>query len=97
LQSFRLKVYRQEITDSVVKRVNETCSSVIGLIKVFLFFFLPEYIDYVPSRDRERPTKLELALAVPPDSIVTVNLEFDRVFLKWTEHPPDAHHGFYVP
>ena len=60
-------------------------------------FFLPEYIDYVPSRDRERPTKLELALTVPPDSIVTVNMEFDRVFLKWTEHPPDAHHGFYIP
>ncbi len=60
-------------------------------------FFLPEYIDYVPSRDRERPTKLELALTVPPDSIVTVNVEFDRVFLKWTEHPPDAHHGFYIP
>ena len=57
----------------------------------------PEYIDYVPSRDRERPTKLELALTVPPVSVVTVNIEFDRVFLKWTEHPPDAHHGFYLP
>ncbi|XP_028392208.1 GPI transamidase component PIG-T-like [Dendronephthya gigantea] len=57
----------------------------------------PEYIDFVPSRDRERPTKLEIVLTVPPDSIVTVKMEFDRVFLKWTEHPPDAHHGFYLP
>ena len=60
-------------------------------------FSLPEYIDYVPSRDRKRPTKLELTLSMPPDSIATVSLQFDRVFLKWTEHPPDAHHGFYIP
>lgn len=23
-------------------------------------------------------------------------MEFDRAFLKWTEYPPDANHGFYV-
>ena len=75
---------------------------VIKDAKIFHFkccytFSLLEYIDYVPSRDRKRPTKLELALTVPPGSVVTVNIEFDRVFLKWTEHPPDAHHGFYLP
>lgn len=82
-------------------------SAVIGFVQLtfcdnmkcyYLFYFsFSEYIDYMPSRDRERPTKLEIILTVPPDSIVTVKMEFDRVFLKWTEHPPDAHHGFYLP
>ncbi|XP_046842958.1 GPI transamidase component PIG-T-like [Xenia sp. Carnegie-2017] len=56
-----------------------------------------EYVQYVPSRDRQRPTVLELALAVPADSTATVSVQFEKVFLKWTEHPPDAHHGFYLP
>ena len=39
---------------------------------------------------------LELVLSVPPLSTATVTMEFNRAFLKWTEHPPDAHHGFYI-
>nr|KAG5712255.1 hypothetical protein BaRGS_014605 [Batillaria attramentaria] len=25
-----------------------------------------------------------------------VSLQFERAFLKWTEYPPDANHGFYI-
>lgn len=39
---------------------------------------------------------MELLLEVPPQTTATVSLQFNRAFLKWTEHPPDAHHGFYI-
>ncbi|KAG1670228.1 GPI transamidase component PIG-T [Nymphon striatum] len=51
---------------------------------------------YKPGKDRQSPAHLELIFQLPPQSITEVSLEFERGFLKWTEHPPDANHGFYI-
>ena len=51
---------------------------------------------YVAGRDRERSHMLELFLLLPPHSTTTLSIEFERAFLQWNEHPPDAHHGFYI-
>ena len=52
--------------------------------------------NYTPAKDRQRPHMLEMMLRLPPLSTVTITIQFSRGFLKWTEHPPDAHHGFYI-
>jgi GPI-anchor transamidase subunit T len=61
-------------------------------------------VNYVPpsklstSKDtRTMPTLLEIPLSLPPRSIVRVSFEFEKVFLKYTEHPPDAQRGWDLP
>ncbi|XP_064599040.1 GPI transamidase component PIG-T-like [Liolophura sinensis] len=56
----------------------------------------PKHVHYVPGKDRERLYTLELVLHLQAYSITSVRFQFDRAFLKWTEYPPDANHGFYV-
>ena len=51
---------------------------------------------YIPGKDRSRPYLLELVLRLPSKSSTTITMDFQRAFLKWTEHPPNAHHGFYI-
>ena len=51
---------------------------------------------YQPAKDRQRPQMLEMFLHIPPSASSIISLQFNRAFLKWTEHPPDAHHGFYI-
>ncbi|CAG4965327.1 unnamed protein product [Colias eurytheme] len=51
---------------------------------------------YSPGRSRQRPYHLELLLRLPPKSTTTVTIDFEFVFLKWQEYPPDANHGFYI-
>jgi phosphatidylinositol glycan class T len=51
---------------------------------------------YQQAADRSRPAVLELALSLPAQSLVKFTLSFDMVFLKYTEHPPDANRGFDV-
>lgn len=51
---------------------------------------------YQPAIDRSRPQVLEMKLRLPPDSVTAVSIEFDKVFLKYTEHRPDANRGFDV-
>ncbi|KAF9958427.1 hypothetical protein BGZ70_009197 [Mortierella alpina] len=51
---------------------------------------------YQPAVDRARPAVLELALVLPARSMVKFAVSFDKVFLKYTEHPPDANRGFDV-
>lgn len=55
-----------------------------------------EHVSYQPGRDRERPHHLELTIMLPPAAETVVSYEFERAFLKWTEYPPDANHGFYA-
>ncbi|XP_076449628.1 GPI-anchor transamidase component PIGT-like [Babylonia areolata] len=57
---------------------------------------VPYKIHYIPGRDRERSYHLEMAFTLPPRSVTKVSLQFERAFLKWTEYPPDANHGFYI-
>ncbi|ORY37226.1 Gpi16 subunit, GPI transamidase component [Rhizoclosmatium globosum] len=52
---------------------------------------------YQLSIPRSRPSILEFSLALPPASTTTIHYEFDRAFIKYTEHPPDANRGFDIP
>nr|KAJ3419793.1 hypothetical protein HK105_006489 [Polyrhizophydium stewartii] len=49
---------------------------------------------FQPAMDRLRPNVLELSLVLPPKSKTTISIDFDCTFLKYTEHHPDANHGF---
>lgn len=55
-----------------------------------------DQVHIVPAKDRERPYMLELFFTMPAASVAKLSMQFERGFLKWTEHPPDAHHGFYI-
>ncbi|KAG0264452.1 hypothetical protein BG011_006811 [Mortierella polycephala] len=57
---------------------------------------LVQKMYYQPAVDRSRPAVLELALRLPAKSMVKFSVSFDKVFLKYTEHPPDANRGFDV-
>lgn len=56
----------------------------------------PKIIQYLPGRLRERSTYLEIGFQIPKKSSIIVSLNFDYVFLKWLEYPPDANHGQYI-
>jgi phosphatidylinositol glycan class T len=56
----------------------------------------PALVHFVPGQERQRPYQLEVALTIPPRSITSLSINFDYIFLKWQEYPPDANHGFYV-
>ncbi|KAJ3291040.1 Subunit of the glycosylphosphatidylinositol transamidase complex-like protein [Borealophlyctis nickersoniae] len=51
---------------------------------------------FQPAIDRVRPSVLEMALVLPPDSVTSLSIDFDKAFIKYTEHPPDANRGFDV-
>lgn len=53
-------------------------------------------IKYIPGRLREQQSQLEVAFKIPGRSTVDVAIDFDYVFLKWLEYPPDANHGHYI-
>lgn len=56
----------------------------------------PTVINYVPGIRRERAYELEIAFAIPAKSTVEIAIDFDYIFLKWLEYPPDANHGHYL-
>ncbi|KAG0221573.1 hypothetical protein BGW41_006680, partial [Actinomortierella wolfii] len=51
---------------------------------------------YQPAIDRASPAVLEMKLRLPAQTMVKFSVQFDKVFLKYTEHPPDANRGFDV-
>ncbi|KAJ3068463.1 hypothetical protein HDU98_008367 [Podochytrium sp. JEL0797] len=56
----------------------------------------PMRMKYQPNIPRLRPTVLEMTTTLPPDSVTTIHYAFDRAFIKYTEHPPDANRGFDI-
>lgn len=56
----------------------------------------PLLLKYLPGKQRTRPYHLEVLINLPPRSTTTISIDFDYVFLKWQEYPPDANHGFYI-
>ncbi|XP_052817440.1 GPI transamidase component PIG-T-like [Mya arenaria] len=56
----------------------------------------PYKTQFNPGKDRKLPHQLEVVFRLRPLSVTKISFEFDRAFLKWTEYPPDANHGFYV-
>lgn len=53
-------------------------------------------LDYAPSLQRQRPFHLEAKLRIPAQSTVRLKMQFDKSFLRYAEHPPDAHRGFDI-
>ncbi|XP_013777389.1 GPI transamidase component PIG-T-like [Limulus polyphemus] len=56
----------------------------------------PQVVHFQPGRDRTHPYHFEIIATLPPASVTELSFQFDRAFLKWTEYPPDANHGFYI-
>lgn len=61
-----------------------------------LVFPIVVLMKFIPGKERVRPYYLEVVLRLPSRSVTEVSIEFDYVFLKWQEYPPDANHGFYI-
>jgi phosphatidylinositol glycan class T len=57
----------------------------------------PSSIKYIPGEQRKRPYHLEIALTVPAKTTIEISIDFDYIFLRWQEYPPDANHGQYIP
>ncbi|XP_046564141.1 GPI transamidase component PIG-T-like [Haliotis rubra] len=56
----------------------------------------PFKIHYIPGKDRIRSYQFEIVFRLRANSVTTISYEFERAFLKWTEYPPDANHGFPI-
>ncbi|KAK6174398.1 hypothetical protein SNE40_017684 [Patella caerulea] len=56
----------------------------------------PYKVHYIPGKDRSRSYHLELVFRLRANSVTKISYKFERAFLKWTEYPPDANHGFYI-
>ena len=54
-------------------------------------------IKYIPGEQRKRAYHLEVAFTIPAKTTVEMSIEFDYIFLRWQEYPPDANHGQYIP
>nr|CAD7256332.1 unnamed protein product [Timema shepardi] len=63
-----------------------------------MYMNISKYVmkQYIPGKERTRPYYLEVALKLPGRSVTEISIDFDYVFLKWQEYPPDANHGFYI-
>lgn len=57
----------------------------------------PKTLKYFPGVQRKQPYHLEVGVTIPARSTLQISIEFDYIFLRWQEYPPDAHHGQYVP
>jgi len=55
-----------------------------------------QQLTYVPTKNKN-PTLFEPILVLPPFSTVHLALDFDKMFLQYTQHPPDAHRGWDLP
>jgi len=47
-----------------------------------------------PSKDRLNSAVLQFVVSMPPRSNLSLSIEFEKAFLKYTEHSPDANRGF---
>ncbi|KAI9920629.1 hypothetical protein PsorP6_000189 [Peronosclerospora sorghi] len=52
--------------------------------------------DFVPAELRGRPNQLRLEAFVPANSTLIFSLQMEKVFLSYSEHPPDANRGFDI-
>lgn len=53
-------------------------------------------LHYQAGKSKEKQYHLELRLNLPAKSTTTISFDVDKVFLKWTDYPPDANRGVYV-
>lgn len=64
--------------------------------QVHLYKTFTDKINFIPAKDRANPYQMELVFRLFANSVTKITYSFERAFLKWTEYPPDANHGFYV-
>lgn len=60
------------------------------------FPVFPKSFKVEPGLDRLTMTEMEISFEMPAKSKIFVTIDYDLVFLHWTEHPPDAHRGFDI-
>jgi len=61
---------------------------------------LPELSEkwrFQPAEDHGRPSIIEFIATIPPRSRLTIHYHYEKSFMQWTEHPPDAHRGADAP
>jgi phosphatidylinositol glycan class T len=51
---------------------------------------------YQSAIPRTRPTIIEQLLILPSKTTTRLHVDFDKAFIKYTEHPPDSNRGFDV-
>lgn len=56
----------------------------------------PTSFKVEPGLDRLTMTSMQIGFELPAKSKILVTIDYDLVFLHWTEHPPDAHRGFDI-
>ena len=44
----------------------------------------------IPAEDRGSPSTIEFSCTLPANSNTYFTVQFEKAFLHWTEHPPDA-------
>lgn len=48
---------------------------------------------FTPGEDHSISSVIEIDFNLPPQSTIVFTYRHEKVFLQWTEHPPDAHRG----
>jgi phosphatidylinositol glycan class T len=57
---------------------------------------VPKEILYIPAVDRKSPTVMEMVFVIPAKSILQLTIDFEYQFIRFSEHHPDANHGFDI-
>lgn len=58
---------------------------------------LLSHLSYQPAEPHGHPTLLEATLRLPANSTLSLTMEVEKGFLRYTEHPPDAQRGWDLP
>lgn len=95
-----------EITNHLPHVINATYLDILPWFLKLYLHTMTMRVDSIPTKpleiyyqlavDRARPSVIEMLLSLPPQSTTTFSIDFDKVFLRYTEHPPDANRGFDV-
>ncbi|CAI5745820.1 unnamed protein product [Peronospora destructor] len=57
---------------------------------------LIQSFEFVPAELRSQPNQLRLTAFLPANHTLVFSLEMEKVFLRLSEHPPDANRGFDI-
>ncbi len=63
---------------------------------IYITIVVFDSYKFVPAEDRASPTTIEFSLTLPPKSTTHFTIQFEKAFLHWSEHPPDANRGFDI-
>ncbi|KAI9895665.1 hypothetical protein PsorP6_019451 [Peronosclerospora sorghi] len=77
-----------------------------GVLSLPIFAKKPEWrqksggndssFDFVPAEFRGRPNQLRLEAFLPANTTLVFSLQMEKLFLRYSEHPPDANRGFDI-